>query len=119
MDDESKNRTVVALPGVCCRVLLPMLPNFLATSPTGGSLPIGELAANDVTLLGMAWQRELRDHWRQRAATHLGMSPAESRELCSDVLHPATANRVGRRVGCPPELVQSIMRTLTEELTHG
>ena len=92
--DTNDNRRTVALPGVCARVKLPQLPNFLQPVTGGDSIPIGSLFREDVLALGMAVQRGLIEHWAERFARHHKMSEREAETNGAELIHPAIVERM-------------------------
>lgn len=91
------SRPVVALPGVCAKVRLPMLPNFLQPVTGGQAIPLGELSRDDVALLGLAWQRALACHWHERFTAHHGLVGDEANQVGVQLIHPAIVETMARR----------------------
>ena len=100
-------------------MFLPHQPNFLRPVLGGDGLPISELSADDVLLLGLAQLRELRRHWRERVSSAHRMSSSEAQLLTSSLVHPGAVDVVARRVGVDPQTVERVLNLFLEDLTHG
>lgn len=94
MDTNEKHPRTVALAGVCARVKLPTLPNFLQPVTGGDSIPIGALCREDVLALGLAWHRALAEHWAERLAAKHRLCPREAEEIGAELVHPAIVERL-------------------------
>lgn len=92
--DTNDNRRTVALPGVCARVKLPQLPNFLQPVTGGDSIPIGALFREDVLALGLALHRGLVEHWADRFASRNKLSERETETIGAELVHPAIVERL-------------------------
>ena len=92
--NEDTTRPVVALPGVCARVHLPMLPNFLQPVTGGKSIDLGELHRDDLAALGIAYLRELARHWHTRFSKCQRLTEREAEGIGADLLHPAIVERL-------------------------
>lgn len=130
-DYPESDRPLVALPGVCARVRLPMPPNFL-TASTGGQVAIGDLHPEDVPLLAFAMARQLRNHWHTRMAKGQRLSETEApmigAELIPDGVCYAIAHRrdpgqwheIGRDAQeRRADDVREVLQLFLEEFTRG
>ena len=84
---------VVALPGLKVRVILPDAPGTLYLS-TGGTIDLGRLAPDDLTMLGMGMLRDLRRAWHPRMQRVQRLSNAEADKIGADLIHDAVAQRI-------------------------
>lgn len=94
MDTNDSDRPVVALTGVCARVRLPQLPNFLQPSTGGQSIPIADLCREDVLALGLAWHRALVAHWADKLAAKHRLTEREAENIGAELVHPAIVERL-------------------------
>lgn len=94
MDTNDSDRPVVALTGVCARVRLPQLPNFLQPSTGGQSIPIADLCREDVLALGLAWHRALVAHWADKLAAKHRLTEREAENIGAELVHPAIVERM-------------------------
>lgn len=94
MDTNDSDRPTVALTGICARVRLPQLPNFLQPVTGGDSIPLGALWRDDVLTLGLAIQRGLVAHWADRLAKHHRLSEREAEGIGAELVHPAIVERM-------------------------
>lgn len=92
--DTKDDRPTVALPGVCARVKLPQLPNFLQPVTGGDSIPIGALFREDILALGLAVHRALVAHWAERFATKHRLAEREAETIGAELIHPAIVERM-------------------------
>lgn len=92
--DTKDDRPTVALPGVCARVKLPQLPNFLQPVTGGDSIPIGALFREDILALGLAVHRALVAHWAERFATKHCLAEREAETIGAELIHPAIVERM-------------------------
>lgn len=92
--DTNDNRRTVALPGVCAKVKLPQLPNFLQPVTGGESIPIGALFREDVLALGLAMHRALVEHWAERFASRQKLAEREAETIGAELIHPAIVERM-------------------------
>lgn len=92
--DTKDDRPTVALPGVCARVKLPQLPNFLQPVTGGDSIPIGALFREDILALGLAVHRALVAHWAERFATKHRLAEREAETIGAELVHPAIVERM-------------------------
>lgn len=92
--DTNDNRRTVALPGVCAKVKLPQLPNFLQPVTGGESIPIGSLFREDVLALGLAMHRGLVEHWAERFASRQKLAEREAETIGAELIHPAIVERM-------------------------
>lgn len=87
-------RPVIALPGVCARVRVPQVPNFLQPITGGGPIDLADLTRTDVLALGLALHRALVANWCDRFAAKHGASEREAEALGVELLHPAIVERL-------------------------
>lgn len=92
--DTNDNRRTVALPGICAKVKLPQLPNFLQPVTGGESIPIGSLFREDVLALGLAMHRGLVEHWAERFASRQKLAEREAETIGAELIHPAIVERM-------------------------
>lgn len=88
------NRQPVALPGICARVRMPQLPNFLQPVTGGQPIALGELTRGDVATLGLALHRALARHWHDKFTARQGLKGQEAEQIGVDLVHPAIVERM-------------------------
>jgi hypothetical protein len=116
---ERPPRTLPLL-GCCETIQLPMLPNYLRRARAdSGSVSLADLTPDDVTRLGMAYVRALREHWRQRFIQTKRLSVAEARAV--DVPPPytrATVDAIAARAGVDAVTVDAVLARYHEDLSR-